>query len=97
MTAEQLLERGLNMAENGVVSPLVIVTELALLTCGTEHFAKDARGRLVPHSCGGDHAGVWSALSHAAGGSLVAWCLQVSPRDTVQLFRDALFAIQLAA
>lgn len=99
MTAEQLLERGMNLAGNGLLNPLAILADLALVHCGPDHFKKVA-GELAPHSCGlaGDGYGVaYHALVRAAGSTLSRWYGLGGRRtaEVVCLFQDALFDVQL--
>jgi hypothetical protein len=101
MTTEQMLERAINIAGNGIKNPNVVISELVKIFCENprEHFDIRAPKHVCPD--------LWhfvrfhAAAMKAAGGSLVEWYgLNGSHRtlaDTVRLFEDALFDVQVGA
>lgn len=94
MTAEQLLERGINLAGNGMTNPLQVFAELARLTCGDTHFVPLPAIHICAHAA--EHRRILFTAQAVAGGSLTTWSqTHQTPEDTVELLEDTLFKLQV--
>lgn len=90
MTAEHILERALNFAGNGIQNPLQCLAEVGRVSCGDIHLLPEHKAK---HDCpfAAEHRRAFMAAVAAAGGGF----LHSFTGDTVQLFRDALFNVQM--
>lgn len=99
LSAEDVLQRAISFAADGLLNPAVALCEVARHYCGDAHLDKD---RAKHPKC--EHAEAYGvafrAAMEAAGGSLCQWYESGGRRsrsDVTRLFQDALFNVQVGA